>query len=104
MKNKGSELLCTVEGTFEIQRLGIILTPDVPLTFFDSEQVFPFTCDVSLHCPDGAEKVATARFVLPHFSPLAAQLAVIKARVCACILLDVEKSAVPPGTEIRIKL
>jgi hypothetical protein len=85
-------LLLVVEDSFDIRGRGLIVVPGPHADALER----PSTFRVELHLPDGTRREARAilrwEFSLP--SPPASQ------RRYTCILEDVSRPDVPPGTEV----
>jgi hypothetical protein len=85
------QFVLKVEETFGIKGRGVIVSPWLPLSFFDGK-ILPR--QVELRLPDGATKLVAAMFTIPRQSPPP------KETTFVCMLSKIEKSSVPIGTEV----
>ena len=92
MEQTSKSKLLTVQDTFLIEGLGVIVTPAIP----GPDYTGPESVSALLRKPSGEESVAQAKLQIPMVSP--------PRKVCShlCLLVGITKQDVPIGTEIWI--
>lgn len=85
------QLILKVEGTFGVAKRGVIVSPWLPVSFFDGKKMPKL---VELRFPDGSKKIVAGLFSIPRQSPPPKELTFV------CMLPNIKKSSVPVGTEV----
>ena len=85
------QFVLKVEDTFSIAKRGVLLSPWLPLNFFDGKKLPEL---VELRLPDGSRKEVGATFTIPCQSPQPKECTIV------CILPNIEKASVPIGSEV----
>ena len=85
----------TVEDRFIIQGKGIVVSPWIPLDFFEGKLL---PNQVELRFKDKSKLIKEAAFSVPRISHSP------KNHVFGCFIKDIDKSECPVGTEIWVEL
>ena len=89
--NARIEKLLSVEDVFVVPGRGLIITPKIAASQYRGPTGKAF---VLLRKPDGSEVRSLAEFAKPMISPPPTEAFFV------CLLVDLKKEEVPPGTEV----
>jgi hypothetical protein len=92
MERSTKTKLLTVEDTFLIEGLGLIVTPPIPVSDYSGTE----SVSATLRKPSGEEEVVQSKLQIPRVSPPPQVYSYL------CLLVGLTKQDVPIGTEIWI--